>query len=308
MLRLIGRKPHLGIEITGKSIRVASVSGRRENLSVLYTKSVDLPAGMVNETYASPNIEDFYHVNSVLRDCLNDAPSGIRRAALSLPDGIFRVQTFEFDTLPSKGSDRERLIRWRLEKGAAFDMTDTVFRYQVLGRQNKRFTVLACVAKQAVIAQYESLLIEMGFELWAIGPSSFHALNFYSSYIANKSAVSAFAYLAADTFATIIVEAGGVTFYRYKDVKRGSVEEIRGRLMSGIDDSLHFYTHMDRVQQSDIQNLYLTGESIVSEGLAEGMRNMTALNVEMLSPAIAALSAQNVAPEMASALGAGISL
>jgi Tfp pilus assembly PilM family ATPase len=308
MLRLFGKKPHLGIEITGKSIRVAAVTGSGDNVSALYTKAVDVPDGVVSEAYASPNIEDISYVNALLRDSLTDAPSEIRRAALSLPDGVFRVQTIEFDELPNKSGDRERLIRWRLEKGAAFDIAETVLRYQVLGRQDKGFTVLACVAKQAVIAQYESLLTGLGFDPWAIGPSSFYALNFYSSYLTRKSPVSALAHLSADTFATIIMEKSGVTFYRFKDIKRGSAEDTLSRLMSGIDDSLHFYTHMDSVQQPEIQNLYLTGESAVSEGLAEGLRTMTSLNVEVLSPAVAAVSTQSIAPEMASALGAGNSI
>jgi Tfp pilus assembly PilM family ATPase len=308
MLRLIGKKPHLGIEITGKSVRVAVVSGRGDNFSALFTKATDLPAGMVSEAYASPNIEDFYHLNAVLRECLADAHSGIRRAALSLPDGVFRVQTIEFDDLPGKAEDRERLIRWRLEKGAAFDIAETVLRYQVLGRQDTGFTVLSCVAKQAVIAQYESLIMGLGLDPWTVGPSSFHALNFYSSYLTKKSAVSALAHLSEDTFATIIMEASGVKFYRYKDVKRGGAEDIRSRLMRGIEDSLHFYTHMDRLQQPEVHDLYLTGEAVVSAELAEGLRTMTSLNVEVLSPAVAALSAESVGPEMAAALGAGSSL
>jgi len=308
MLRLIGRKPHLGLEITGKSVRVAVVSGSGDSCSALFTKAADLPAGMVNEAYASPNIEDVYHLNEVLRECLAEAPSGLRRAALSLPDGVFRVQTLEFDELPGRAEDRERLVRWRLEKGAAFDLAETVLRYQALERQDKGFTVLSCVAKQAVIAQYESLLIGLGLEPWAVGPSSFHALNFYSSYLTKKSAVSALAHLSVDSFTTIIMETSGVKFYRYKDVKRGSAEDNRGRFLRELDNSLHFYTHMDRLRQSEVHDLYLTGESAGSAELAERLRTMTSLNVELLSPAVAALSAESIGPEMAAALGAGSSL
>jgi len=305
MLGLIGRKPHLGIEITGKSVRVAVVSGSGDNFSALFTTAADLPAGIVSESYTSPNIEDVDHVNAVLQKCLANAPSGIRRAALSLPDGVFRVQMLEFDELPGKAEDRERLIRWRLEKGAAFDIAETVLRYQILGRQDEGFTVLSCVAKQAVIAQYESLLIGLGLDPWAVGPASFHALNFYFSYLAKKSAVSALAHLSEHSFATIIMETSGVKFYRYKDVKRGSAEDIHSRLMREIDDSLHFYAHMDRVQQSEVQDLYLTGESLLSAEVAEGLRTMTSLNVDVLLPAVSAQSAQSIGSEMAAALGAG---
>ncbi|MCK9417811.1 MAG: hypothetical protein M0R70_00350 [Nitrospirae bacterium] len=308
MLRLLARKPRLGIEITATAVRVVVLSGHGANLSILFTKTVDVPDGVVSESYASPNVPDMSRLSAVLREGLDNAPSGIRRAGLSLSDSVFRVQTIEFDELPDKDEDRQRLIRWRLEKGAAFDMADTVLRYQVLGRQGKGFTVLSCVAKQAVIAQYESLLIELGLEPWAVGPSSFSAFNLYSSYLTNKSAVSALTHLSKDSFATIIREPSGVRFYRYKDVKRGSAEDSRDKIMREIEDSLHFYAHMDRLQQSEVRDLYLTGESDMSVDLAEALRSVTSLNVEVLSTAVAARSHGNIGPEMTAALGAGNSL
>jgi Tfp pilus assembly PilM family ATPase len=308
MLRFLERKPRLGIEITATAVRVAVLSGFGANLSVLFTKTVDVPDGVVSEAYASPNVIDKVRLSAVLQEGLDGAPSGIRRAGLSLSDGAFRVQMIEFDELPGKAEDRQRLIHWRLEKGAAFDIADTVLRYQVLGRQDNGFTVLSCVAKQAVIAQYESLFIELGLEPWAVGPSSFYAFSLYSSYLTKKSAVSAFTHLSKDSFATIIMEPSGVRFYRYKDVKRSSAEDIRDKLMREIEDSLHFYAHMDRLQQSEVRDLYLTGESDVSADLAEALRTVTSLNVEVLSPAVAALSNGNIGTEMTAALGAGNSL
>lgn len=78
--------------------------------------------------------------------------------------------------------------------------------------------------------------------------------------------------------------------------------------MREIDDSLHFFAHMDRSQQSVVHDLYLTGESVVSIGLAEELRTMTSLNVEVLSPATVIASAENIGPELAAALGAGSTL
>jgi len=308
MLRFFTRKPRLGIEITATAARVAVLSGSGANLSVLFTKTVDVPDGVVSEAYSSPNVIDMFRLSAVLREGLDGVPSGIRRAGLSLSDGAFRVQTIEFDELPDKDEDRQRLIRWRLEKGAAFDIADTVLRYQVLERQGKGFTVLSCVAKQAVIAQYESLFIELGLEPWAVGPSSFYAFNLYSTYLTKKSAVSALTHLSNDSFATIIREPSGVRFYRYKDVKRGSAEDSRDKLMREIDDSLHFYAHMDRLQQSEVHDLYLTGESDMSVDLADALRTVSSLNVEVLSPAVAARSDGAIGPEMTAALGAGNAL
>jgi Tfp pilus assembly PilM family ATPase len=314
MLRFLAGKPGLGIEITSSAVRLAALSGRGANLSVIHAKTADLPSGTVAESYATQNIRDAKGLTDVLRECMAGAPQRVRRAALSLPDGVFRVQTLEFDQLPSKSADRERLIRWRIEKAAAFDLSDTVLRYEVLRRQESGFTVLACAAKQAVIAQYEELLRELGLEPWNVGLSSFHVLNLYAPLMMKKSSIFALAHLAEDSFTTIITEAGGARFYRYKDVKRGSAAEIKSRFVREIEDSLHFYTHMDRSQTSEVRHLYVTGVSTLPYDLAEGLSTATSLNTEVLSPAdIIAQGGEGRTASawlvsMAAALGAGSAL
>lgn len=308
MYRFFAKKPGLGIEITSSSVRMAAISGSGESAAVLFTKTADLPVGMVSDDYATQNISEIGRLVDLLRESLADASAlKLKQAALSLPDSVFRVQTLEFDELPHKAADRERLIRWRLEK-SAIDIADTVLQYQVLRQQEKGCTVLSCLAKKAVIVQYEAVLAGLGLDPWSVGLSSFHTLNFYSAYLSKTSSISALAHVSEDSFTTIIAEAGGARFYRYKEMKRVSVEEIKTRLMREIDDSLHFYTHMDRSQQTEIKHLYLTGDAAVSSGLADGLGAMTSLQVEVLSPSVILPSVREAVPEMAAALGAGCGL
>jgi Tfp pilus assembly PilM family ATPase len=314
MFQFLTRNPSLGIEITASAVRLAAVTVRGSGISVEFTKSADLPSGTVCGGYASPNIRDGSGLAGVLRDCLSGASRPYRRAALSLPDGVYRVQTLDFDELPAKPADRERLIRWRLEKTAAFDLSDTVLRYHVLKRQGSGYTVLACVAKQAVITQYESLLMDLRLEPWSVGISSFHVLNLYSSIIRKKSPVFAIAHLMEDSFTTIVTESEGARFYRYKEVKRAGAVELKARFMREIEDSLHFYSHMDRTQTSEVQHLYLSGDSALLYDLCEGLSTSTSLNVEVLSPAdvITQTGQEGTASAwlvvMAAALGAGSAL
>ncbi len=284
MFRFAVRKPVLGIEICDSAVRLAALSGKGAGLSVDYMKMADLPSGMVTAGYASPNIIDTKGLAQTLHACLPDSSRSVRRCALSLPDSVFRVQVLDFDQLPSKHEERERLIRWRIEKTAAFDLTETVLRYQELPKKGKGFALLVCVAKQAVIAQYETVLQEAGFEPWSIGISSFHILNFYYPLLAKKSSVFALTHLTEESFTTIIDEGGRTQYFRYKELKRGNPVEIRTRFMREIEDSLHFYTHRDRMQTCEIQQLYLTGESTLSFELAKGLSTISSLNVEVLSP------------------------
>ena len=292
-------------------MRLAIVAGSGANLCVLHTGIVALPAGLVTESYSSANIHDFDGLTNVLRQWLANAPAQADRTALSLPDGVFRVQTLEFDKLPDKSSDRERLIRWRLEKSAAFDISDTMLRYQVLRQGERGFSVLACFVKQSVLEQYESMLLRLGLEPWIVGLSSFHILNFFLPIMAKKSAVSALSHITDDFFTTIVTEGGGARFYRHKEVKRGG--ETKAKLVREIEDSLHFYNHMDRTQTSEVEHLYLAGESALNYELAESLRTATSLDVEVLSPANVFTDLQkeffsSACPvSMAAALGAGSS-
>jgi Tfp pilus assembly PilM family ATPase len=284
------------------------LSGRGPNASVLFMKTRDLPAGIVEENFAEPNVHAPDELAGVLRENLA-AVSGlhVRRAALSLPDSVFRVQTIEFDELPANVVDQERIIRWRIEK-SAIDMTDTLLRCQVVRRKDAGVTVLACVAKQAVLSQYEAVLAGLGLEPWSVGLSSFHTLQFYSSYLSKASPVAAMAYVTESSFTTVITEAGSARFYRFKEMKRGSSEEIKTRLMREIDDSIHFYRHMVPFQQSGLERLCLTGDAAITRGLLEGLKDMTSLEVEILSPASVLPSVNGGGPELAAALGAGCSL
>ena len=297
----------LGVEITARALRLGLLTGKGEAISLSSSKTTPLPAGMINETFASPNIKDYEGLVSILRSSLTDSTTlSIRRAGLSLPDGIFRVQTLEFDELPANNRDRDRLVRWRLEKGAAFDTANTLLRYQVLPRQDNGYSVLACVAKQEVISQYEDLLAGQNFEPWAVVPSSFNAMNFYAPYLAAKNIPGyALAWVAEGSYTTIIVERGGPRFYRYKEIKAGAPEDVTGRLIRELEDSIHFYLHMDRQQQSEVGHLYLSGEPALIAPLSESLKNETTLNIETLMPSFVLAGGAEADPALAAAFGAG---
>jgi Tfp pilus assembly PilM family ATPase len=299
--------PCLGIEINSRALRMGLFTGNGASRSVLASRTVPLESGMVTEAFAAQNIRDSEGLASLVRSSLKDLTTlSLRRAGLSLPDGIFRVQTLEFDELPSHRRDRDRLVRWRLEKGAAFDVSNTVLRYQAVPRRDKGCTVLACVAKQEVISQYEDLLTGLGLEPWAVAPSSFNVLNLYSPYLEGKNIPGfALAWVTEGSYTTIILEQGGPRFYRHKEIKASSPTDVTVRLIRELDDSIHFYLHMDRQQQSEVGHLYLAGEPTVVASLFESLKSETTLEIETLVPAVVLTSEREAASSLAAAFGAG---
>ncbi len=314
MLKYFTKRRGLGIEILPGAVRLAAVRGSGARASVIYTKTAELPAGMVTDGFGYPNISDQQGLSAILAETLRDpAFSGIKKAGLSLPDGIFRVQSLEFDDLPGKRSEIERLVRWRLEKAATFDMTGASLRFQVFRRQDKRFSVLACAARQDVLSEYENLILGLGLEPWAVGISSLNTLNFYFPHLRNNESV-AFAYVSDNYLAVAISEYDCPRFYRFKEIKKGASEDVQDRLVRELDDSIHFYMHMDRAQPSGISHLCLAGDYAGLNSFAENFKATTPLQLDVLSPASAPLNVdarrkgEMPAPEMAAALGAGVAI
>jgi hypothetical protein len=197
-------------------------------------------------------------------------------------------------------------MRWRLEKAAAFDPANTRLRFQVHARPERGFSVLACLAKQDVIAGYEQLLSDLGLEARTIAPSSLHTLNFYAPSIAARHGLGyALAWITEGAYTTIIMERGGPRFYRYKELRSGAQGDITARLLREIDDSIHFYTHRDPEQAAEIGHLYCAGEPSLVAPLAEELRQAASLTVDILDPATVTGAEEHAAPALAAAYGAG---
>lgn len=306
MFTIFNANTVLGIEIAVPAVRVAVFEGKGRNRKVRSVARADIPSGSLVESYIVPNVLDRKALIEAVSECLSGTtlkkPS---RAAICLSDQLFRVQTLEFEDLPKKADERERFIRWRLEKNGTVDMSDTVLRYQMVPFSGG-VTVLACLAKRAVIAQYEELFAGLGIEPWHLGLSSLSTLNYYATYMAQKKSAYAAVHVTRDSFTTIVCETGVARFYRYKDIKRGG-SELHSRLAREISDTLHFYSHRDRTQQVELCHLYLTGHDEMRDGLARELRQDGTLSIEVPSPNNVFASAPS-SGEMAAALGAGMSL
>lgn len=316
MLPLLFKRPCLGLEITSASIRLAAVSKRGSNIYAHVVSSVDLPAGMVSANYSTANVSDPEKLATILGTAIKEmAGPKAARAGLSLPDSIFRVQMLEFDDLPPKRKDREHLIRWRLDKAATFDTKDIAVRFQILRTEQKKVSILSCAMKRDVLAQYEAVLNGLGLEPWFVGPSSFNTLNFYASPLLGAASLSGLIYVTEDALAVIMLENGVPDFYRYKEIKRTGQADLCERIIREIEDSLHFYTHhMDRSQPQSTEGarLYLSGDFSEFARLCEGLRELTSMHVELLSPAMVMSSRNGSDPSsrpvpgiMGAALGAG---
>jgi type IV pilus assembly protein PilM len=83
--------------------------------------------------------------------------------ALLLPDPVVRVFILDFDELPRRAEDALPLLRWRLKKSVPFDVEETTVSWTRQTARDGSLEIVAAVARQGIVREYESLL--HGFEL-----------------------------------------------------------------------------------------------------------------------------------------------
>jgi Tfp pilus assembly PilM family ATPase len=298
--------PCIGVEITSRSLKFGVVTSKGNRQGSNSAKTMSLPPGMVVESFSSPNVKDPEGFAVLLRDGLAEFDSlRTRRVGLSIADSAFRVQSLDFDELPDRTADRDRLVRWRIEKVAAFDPANTVLRYQALPRPGRGgYSVLASMAKSEVLAQYEDLAATAGYDPWSVGPSSFNALNFYYPSLQSRGIPDfAFAWVTENTYTTMVIEHGAPRFYRCKEVRQGTASDAKDRMLRELGDSLHFYMHQDRQQPCEVGHLFLAGDTSLLPSLAEGLKGSLSLEIDVLTPRAAQPAAEGLPDSFASVLG-----
>lgn len=163
-------RPPLACEITAERVLAARASAGAQALEAAAARP--LPAGALLPGFAGANVQDVRALESAIRGALADAGSRGNDLALVLPDAAVRVMLLDFDTLPNKQSDASPLVRFRLKKLLPFDSDRAAVSYQVQrGAPSAPVQVIAAVADQGVLAEYEGAARAAGFNPGVVLPS-----------------------------------------------------------------------------------------------------------------------------------------
>lgn len=153
------------------------------------------------------------------------ASAGKRRrpAALLLPDSAVRVSILDFDSFPSTPEEQVALVRFRVKKTIPFDMESAAVSYCIQGKNTKtgKTEVVAVTVALEVLARYEALLRNAGFQPGEVLPSSMGALNLCPS-----DGVVVLAKLAGKILTVMAVAAGKLKLFRCLPLEDATEAEI----------------------------------------------------------------------------------
>ena len=191
---------------------VAAARGARRRVSLEAHAFEALPAGAVVPSPVEPNIIDAAAVRAALERVLARVNGHETEAALVIPDQVVRVFLLQFDNFPRGAEEAIPLLRWRLKKSVPFDVEDTVVSYTIQHSgpaAQSGVQVLAAVARQGIVRQYEELLEGAGRAAGMVLSSTLAALP-----LVDDSHPSLLARLSGRTLTTVIVRRGVLAVYR----------------------------------------------------------------------------------------------
>ena len=166
-------KPKIACEIAADRVIAARAADSRQVLDLCSTS--ELAPGCVVPDLTEGNLRQRDAVLSALREVLGNVGSRSRDVTAILPDATVRVALLDFEALPLKREEAEGVVRFRLRKSLPFDVDKAKVSYQAHS-VNGTVRVVAAVALNNVIEEYEAVIREAGFNPGVVLPSMLAAL------------------------------------------------------------------------------------------------------------------------------------
>lgn len=162
------QRPKIACELAADRVIAARAAERNDAVEVYSVRT--LPAGALGPALAPGNVVDRGTVCSAVANALATVAGHGRDVVAVIPDAAVRVSLLDFDRLPERHDEAAALVRFRLRKSLPFDVEKASVSFDV-ARMNGNSHVIAAVAPQSVVEEYESLFADEGYNAGIVLPS-----------------------------------------------------------------------------------------------------------------------------------------
>jgi type IV pilus assembly protein PilM len=201
--------PHPSVVLEIASTHVAAARWGRGLGHLAAFGAEQLPEGAVIPSTTQPNIADRGAVRSAIHSVLSRVPKQGPDIALLLPDPSIRVFILPFDTFPRRVDEALPLLRWRLKKSLPFDADEAVLSWMRQPSRDGKIDIVAAVARQKIVREYESVLEEEGLLAGVVQSSTLATLP-----ILSQNGATLLARLSGRNLTTVIVRGETMCVYR----------------------------------------------------------------------------------------------
>src|SRR5947208_171931 len=166
-------RPKLACEIAADRVIAGRAADSGQVLELCSTR--ELAPGCLVPDLTENNLRQRTEIVNALQDALGNVGTRSRDVIAVLPDAAVRVVLLDFETLPDNREEAESVVRFRLRKSLPFDVDKAKVSYHAQSASGAT-RVVAAVALNSVIEDYESAFREAGFAPGLVMPSMLAAL------------------------------------------------------------------------------------------------------------------------------------
>lgn len=234
--RWLDALPHPPIACEIAAGHVAAARWSRRGFSLQDYAVEALPAGAVVPSPVEPNIVAADVVREKLQRLMERLQARGQQGTLLLPDQVVRVFLLHFDNFPKASDEAVPLLRWRLKKSVPFDVEDTVVSYMRQPARGEGVDVLAGVARQRLVRQYEELA-----ESVALTPGVVLSSTLATLPLLDDPRPTLLARLSGSTLTTVITRGDLLCVYRCADVSQDATSLVPQALLDEIYPAIAYF-------------------------------------------------------------------
>jgi Tfp pilus assembly PilM family ATPase len=237
----------------------ARLAPGKKDLQVQQAKAYRLPADTFVPSVVTPELANEAALTETLRRVKLEA-GRVNKASLLLPDGWFRMNIFELQSLPERQVEADAMIRWSLKRTMPIDPSTLRVAHEVIGRTAGHPQVLVISAVEKTLAAIERVFEAAGIEVVLIEPVG---LNIWNAVAVREQATARdriFFYIREGDFTTAVFRGSQPLFIRSRNLnsQRTLHQEIK----------LSASYLRDTVRTEAIEHCYVSG-NVVDGALAD---------------------------------------
>ncbi|SFS21234.1 type IV pilus assembly protein PilM [Granulicella pectinivorans] len=169
-------------------------------------------------------------VVEAVRQSLEKVMEKGRETTLVVPDASVRVLLLDFDSLPAKQAEALPVVRFRLRKLLPFDSDEAAVSYQIMSTARGMVRVMAVAMPSDVLAEYEGIVRDAGFEPGAVLPSTLAVLAGLAESETSALVVNA----GPEAVTTAIVRGGILMLHRSVDMRTDIHVEVKPEFVPAV--------------------------------------------------------------------------
>jgi type IV pilus assembly protein PilM len=242
-------RPRVACEVTAERVVAARAGQGAQSLEAVSAQS--LAPGSLAPGLQQSNVAAREVLVAALREALAPVAGRSRDITLVIPDASTRILLLDFDTLPENPEDADSVVRFRLKKSLPFDVDASAVSFD-RSPADGGVRVVAAVTPRTVVAEYEAVVREAGYNPGAVLPSMIAALGVVDG---------------ARPTMVIKVEPGTTTFaivdqnqlLLYRSLENGGTAVTGDSLVDDVNTSLVYFEDrygisVDRVLVTGVQS------------------------------------------------------